>query len=143
MDITFVGMDAPSGQCNALVLCHHLDAGKRMQVVILAVFEVHPRKVNILGYVIIASKMRLLIYIYTHPSVKFLEITAALLFVEEVSLYFLTWSLVGQELVCQGVGGEGAASAKELSVAAGSSIQVHEKMLVLSFCIKWGVPYFS
>lgn len=88
MDITFVGMDAPSGRGNALVLCHHLDAGKRMQVVILAVFEVHPRKVNTLGYVIMASKMRLLIYIYTHPSVKFLEITAALLFVEEVSLYF-------------------------------------------------------
>lgn len=113
-----------------------------MQAVILAVFEVHPRKGNILGYVIIASKMRLLICMYTHPSVKFLEIRAALLFVEEVS-YFLTGSLVGQELVCQCVGGESAASAKELSVAAGSSIKVHEEMLVLSFCIKWGVRCFT
>lgn len=66
-------MHAPRGQCNALVLHYHLDASERMLGVILAVFEVHPRKGNILGYVIVASsKIQLLVCIYTHtPKLSF------------------------------------------------------------------------
>lgn len=65
VDITLIGMHAPSGQCDALVLYHHFDGGK-------AVFGVYPRKDNIPGYVIVASKIKLLVCIYTHiPPLSF------------------------------------------------------------------------
>lgn len=68
MDITFIGMHVPSGQFDALVLYHHLDAGKRMLSVISAVFDMHPRKGNISRVCYSGLKSTIIgLHVYTHP----------------------------------------------------------------------------